>query len=320
MRQRHQRPNSAGVRCVRWLRVEGGVTLRSMTGHGQAVAETNGYSAAVEIRTVNNRYFKLNLRGLEGFGALEPQIETLVKQHIDRGTVNLSFRLVAPPDSTSPIVNETAMADYVDQIRRIAATMEIPDAISMDTLLTLPGVVLEANAALVEDHEAAWPAAQGALQKALSTLQQMRRDEGQAMRQDFLQNCQRAAALIEQIAHRAPAVVVAYEKRLTDRIRDLLAQIDKPADPVDVVREVGIFADRCDIAEEIVRLRSHIDQFQNILDTDESCGRKLEFVIQEMFREINTIGSKANDAEISKLVIEVKTLIERMREMVQNVE
>jgi uncharacterized protein (TIGR00255 family) len=148
----------------------------------------------------------------------------------------------------------------------------------------------------------------------------MRREEGLAMATDLAANCRAAVASLDRVERRAPLVIDEYRSRLFDRLKRTLAELNVVLQPADVIKEVGLFADRSDISEEIVRLRSHLEQFQATMALPESSGRKLDFLTQEMFREANTIGSKANDVEIAKHVIEIKTSIERIREMIQNVE
>ena len=154
----------------------------------------------------------------------------------------------------------------------------------------------------------------------LQNLAQMRIREGQAMADDLLVNCRAIAAGVEEIQRRAPLVLDAYRTRLQDRLNKVLSEYQVTLDPADIVREVSLYADRADISEEIVRLKSHLEQFDSIMQLPESSGRKLEFLTQELFREANTIGSKASDVEIAKQVIEIKTAIERIREMIQNIE
>jgi uncharacterized protein (TIGR00255 family) len=189
----------------------------------------------------------------------------------------------------------------------------------LDQLLTLPGVVDEKRGAM-RSAEDLWPLIEKTLLAALENLARMRAEEGAAMAADLHANCQIIVGQLNQIAQMAPTVVENYQRRLTERVNKLLAEFEIGLKSAEVVREVGIFADRCDISEEIVRLRSHLEQFSLIAAVEENTGRKLDFVIQEMLRETNTIGSKANDAGISRHVVEIKTAIERMREMIQNVE
>jgi uncharacterized protein (TIGR00255 family) len=183
----------------------------------------------------------------------------------------------------------------------------------------LPGVVDDA-ADQSGDVMADWPIVQNTLRAALENLGRMRTEEGRAMAADLTANCRTVGASLELIERRAPLVVEEYRNRLFDRLKRTLAQLDVSLQASDIIKEVGLFADRSDISEEIVRLRSHIEQFQNTMEFPESSGRKLDFLTQEMFRETNTIGSKANDVVIAQHVIDIKTAIERIREMIQNVE
>ena len=168
--------------------------------------------------------------------------------------------------------------------------------------------------------DAEWAVIEKTLAEALESLAHMRQAEGRAMAEDLQDNCRSIARNLESIQQRHPLVVVTYQQRLVERLKRLLSELEVTVEAPDVVREVGVFAERTDISEEIVRLRSHLSQFEAILDGSDAPGRKLEFLVQEMFRETNTIGAKANDAEIAQHVVEIKTAIERMREMIQNVE
>jgi uncharacterized protein (TIGR00255 family) len=295
------------------------VLLLSMTGHGEAHRHQDGLSIAVEIRTVNNRYFKLNLRVTEGYILLEPHIEAAIRQQIRRGTVQVNLQIGREPKPDDYRLNEAVLAGYLKQLEGVLGGPISHDAAHLAPLLALPGVVRE-PAAEYDAVEAEWPRIGSVVDEALANLSQMRIDEGRSMATDLAANARTIAAELDKVEVRAPLVVDAYRGRLTERLNKLLADEGVRVEPAEVVREVGIFAERTDISEEIVRLRSHLQQCDAVMGADESQGRKLEFLIQEMFRETNTIGSKANDAEIARHVIEMKTAIERMREMVQNVE
>ena len=290
-----------------------------MTGHGEAYCQQDATSLAVEVRTINNRYFKLTLRAGEGYAALESRIDSVVRQQIRRGTVQGSLRLDRDAAADQFKLNIPVLASYRRQLETLYDQLHVSDTIHLESLLGLPGVVDERTARTV-DTDRDWPLIERGLREALDGLTRMRTEEGRAMAADLQSNLQLMAAEVDRIAERVPLVVNAYRERLTDRLNQLLSGFDVRVEAADVIREVGIFAERSDISEEIVRLRSHLDQFQSILGDTESNGRKLEFLTQEMFRETNTIGSKANDAEIARHVIEIKTAIERMREMIQNVE
>ena len=292
--------------------------LLSMTGYGESRHQKDGASVAVEIRTINSRYFKLNIRSGDGLAGIESPIEQLVRAHIKRGTIQINLRLDRRRNPDDYQLNADVLASYRQQLDRICTSWELPDAVSLERLLDLPGVVDENLAGEVESDD--WPLIESALHAALENLDNMRKSEGQAMATDLHENVQLIAAQLDAIQQRAPVVAENYRARLKDRIEKHLEQFQVSLDPADLIREVSIFAERSDISEEIVRLRSHLEQFETIMQASESSGRKLDFLTQEMFRETNTIGSKANDVEIPRHVIEIKAAIERIREMVQNVE
>ena len=290
--------------------------LLSMTGFGAAAHADNETSATAEIKTVNNRYFKLSLRMSDGYAVLEPRIETLIRESIARGTVSLSLRIRKKRKAEYRIVT-TVLQSYFKQLVDLGWNEA---STSLNNLLTLPGVI-ETDAEQSDDElETVWNTVQQALDGALGKLQTMRQAEGESMAADLCANVEQLRTLIGGIEALAPNVAEQYRKRLEERVGKVLAEHGAVLDPVDLVREVAVYADRCDISEEIVRFRSHLAQFDEALKSKESCGRKLDFLTQELFRETNTIGSKANDAEMTKHVVDMKTVIERIREMVQNVE
>jgi uncharacterized protein (TIGR00255 family) len=297
--------------------------LLSMTGYGAGQAEKNGVNVMVEIRTVNNRYLKLHSRLPEGYAVLEPRIEETVRRHVRRGAVQLNLDVRRTSSADDYQLNSEVLKAYVQQVRNLKLELgvkESPHTVNIDSLLVLPGVVSEdrRRASHAEDD---WPLVQTAVSEALVDLTKMRETEGQAMAKDLADQTKEIDRCAAEITRLAPRVVKAYQTRLTERLNKLLDQHDIQVQPADVVREVGVFAERADISEEIVRLGSHLDQFVEIMNQEASgAGRKLEFLVQELLRETNTIGSKANDAEIAKHVVQVKTCIERLREMVQNVE
>ena len=293
--------------------------LLSMTGHGEAQRQQEGVVVAVEVRTVNNRFLKVSIRASDGYSSLEPQTEATVRRYVRRGSVMLNVRLDREPSPDDFRLNEVVLTSYHQQLKAVCSKVDLPDSIRLESLLDLPGVVTEACAGSA-DTDAVWPLVEQVLVAALENLSRMRADEGRAMARDLHANCDVISEQLAKIGQRAPLVVESYRKRLTERLNKLLEEYDVSIEPADIVREVGVFADRGDISEEIVRLRSHLEQFETIARGEDSAGRKLEFVIQEMLRETNTIGSKANDAEIAVYVVEIKTAIERMREMIQNVE
>jgi uncharacterized protein (TIGR00255 family) len=290
-----------------------------MTGHGEAHRHENGLSITAEIRTVNNRYFKLNLRLTDGYAPLEPHVESLVRQQIRRGTVYVNVQIDREPRPDDYRLNEAVLTGYLKQLESAVGKSIPRDAAQLAPLLTLPGVVHEPHAEF-DEIESQWPKIEGAVSAALAHLSQMRVDEGRRMTADLAANAKAIATELKKVEARAPQVIEAFRSRLSERLAKLLAEVGVKSEPGDVVREVALFAERTDISEEIVRLKSHLQELDAVMAASESQGRKLDFLTQELFRETNTIGSKANDAEIARHVIEMKTAIERMREMIQNVE
>jgi uncharacterized protein (TIGR00255 family) len=290
-----------------------------MTGQGDAQWQAHDVTVFVELRTLNSRYFKLTVRGSEGCMAWEPRIESVVRERIRRGTVQVSVQIDREVTPDRYRLNTNVLEAYCRQLDAFRDAQVSAAPRQLETLLGLPGVITE-HATNAAEVEADWEVCRQALHHALDRLEAMRRDEGQAMAADLCRNCQLIRDQLDQIAERAPQVAEAYRTRLTERLNKLLGEYNTQVEPAEVVREVGTFAERSDISEEVFRLRSHLDQFLGFTNAPDSSGRKLDFLTQEMFREANTIGSKANDATIAGHVVEIKALIERMREMIQNIE
>lgn len=293
--------------------------LLSMTGFGEARQQVNGRSIAVEIRTLNNRYLKLSTKCPEPYGVLEPLIERVVRQTVRRGSVQVALRIDRQPAEEDYVINATALRSFSRQVQALEQELGLASARSIDALLQLPGVVLESRPD-AEDPADQWPRIREVVEQALGQLQAMRTEEGRTMADELKAHCKLIGGYLDSIERRAPDVVTAYRDRLQQRVSAMLEERDVQIDQKDIIREVSIFAERSDIAEEIVRLRSHLEQFAAALDDPATTGRKLEFVCQEMFRETNTIGSKANDVAIAQDVVEIKGAVERIRELLQNVE
>lgn len=290
-----------------------------MTGFGEARRQENALVVAAEVRTVNSRYFKLALRISDGYGALESEIENLIRDRVKRGTVQTSVVVHRQARAEDYQINATALESYRQQLAKLQAKWNLTDPLPLSSLLALPGVVLQESAGS-HDVSSEWPIVQATLHAALDKLEAMRRTEGQAMAADLRSNCQTIATQLTAIRERTPLVADEYRARLEERLKRTLAEHGVTIQTSDLLREVSLFGERSDISEEVVRLTSHVEQFLKAMDLPENSGRKLEFITQEMFREANTIGSKANDVAIGQRVIEIKTMIERMREMIQNVE
>ena len=290
-----------------------------MTGFGEARRQAGGKSIAVEIRTINSRHFKLSYRASEGYAQLEPEVEAATRDVIRRGTVQLNLHVDRPAAADDYRINTDVLENYRRQLEDYVAKRKDKTPLDLQTLLTLPGVIDEGSRG-DDDPREDWPAIEPVIQEALAAMAKMRAEEGVALAADLAHNGRQIMEQLDAIARRSPDVTQAYQSRLRQRVEQALSDLNVTVEPADLIREVALFADRSDISEEIVRLRSHLQQYEAALMLPESSGRKLEFIAQEMGREINTIGSKANDAEISHLVVEIKTSLERIREQIQNVE
>jgi uncharacterized protein (TIGR00255 family) len=288
-----------------------------MTGFGEARLQNPRWTIAVEVRTVNNRHFKLSAKISDSHAMVEPALEQLVREKVRRGTVQISLRIDRPRRPEDYRLNLTALASYRDQLKGLRGFDD--RALDVSGLLALPGVVEDviADAAVPADD---WPEISRVAAEALRKLEASRAAEGKAMADELRALGRAIVDQLTLIAERGPLVAQGAQARLCERVQALLKDSGVTLEPRDVVRETAILADRCDISEEIVRLRAHLGQFHEIIDEPESSGRKLEFVAQEIGREINTIGSKASDVQISRSVVEVKALLEKIRELVQNVE
>jgi uncharacterized protein (TIGR00255 family) len=289
-----------------------------MTGYGDARRQAGGWKIHSEVRAVNNRYFKLTTRTSDGYASLEGPIEKVVREFISRGTITVTLRVSHETSPDRFELNCETLQSYWQQLRRIAEATHAPAPDDLGCLLQLPGAVTEPDNEA--DPQAAWPDVAEVLKESLRKLQEFRRSEGESMRAELAAQCRGVSEQLERVAVRAPGVVKDYRERLTERIRSLLAEHSVQISDSDLLREMGLFADRCDVTEEITRLRSHLEQFESVMGQKDSQGRKLEFLSQEMFRETNTIGSKANDVEIAHCVVEMKANVEKIREILQNVE
>ena len=291
-----------------------------MTGFGCAAGHHEGIDAAVELKTVNNRFFKLSLRINDSYASFEPKIESLIRETIGRGTVNVTVKVRREKKDSDFKLSATALRAYYSQVNIVNAELPAQAMPRLDQLVMLPGVVEQSGEQSDGEQDAVWAVVARALREALDGLQKMRQVEGDSMAADLKTNIALLRSSLGNIEELAPEVAPAYKKRLMERIGKMVEEHGVILADGDFVREVALYADRCDISEETVRFRSHLEQFESAMAGTESCGKKLDFLTQELFRETNTMGSKANDAEITRNVVEMKTVIERIREMVQNIE
>ena len=291
--------------------------IKSMTAFGSGQATAGGVTWTVELRTVNSRYLDLHLRLPRGLNALEDRMGKLIGARLTRGRVNLSLGVRGESDSAVRLsLNRPLLRQYqrvLEEMRR-----------ELGREATVPLEAFTANRELIlveeqdPDYEAMWSQIEPALVAALEQVEQMRVSEGRALARDLRQRLERLEELFEQAAAFAPQVVEAYRQRLHERLAKLLD--GEQVEPQRVALEVAVIADKCDVTEEIVRARSHLQQFKVFLEAGEPVGRKLDFLMQELNREANTMGSKMPDADAAQVIVEIKAELERIREQVQNIE
>ena len=290
----------------------------SLTGCGEGVAADGPSHCRVELRSVNNRAFKFSLRARDGFGGLEARAEAAVRSRIRRGTVQMNLDVGGPVATAGRRIDQVQLAGYLADLAAFCSAHALPPPRGVEGLLTLPGVLVETPADPDAVHRA-WPLVERALSLALDRLDAMRRAEGAALARDLRTTLGEIAGLVETVRDRVPQVLAEHRARLVERVGRLLADQGTTLSEADIAHEVTLIADRSDIAEELVRLESHLRQFDQLLD-GEATGRALDFLSQELGREANTIASKSLDVATAHAVVEIKTRIERLREQVQNIE
>jgi len=293
--------------------------LNSMTGYGGADGQLDGICYAVEIKAVNNRYLKTIIKLPEAIAFLEDDIDKCLRHNLARGTVNCVVRVKGVAGNVLFDIDEVALRSVVERLGAVGNSVGIEGTIDMASLLTLPGVVRP----LVPDEEESRKVREmvlGITQEALDKLKQMREAEGKFLEADLRKHCEAMAVELASVRQRSDGVIAEYAKRLRKRVDALLAEAKLRLDEETLAREVAVLADRSDIAEEIARLDAHLEQFREICETEGQAGRRLDFLSQEMLREANTVASKAADADIVRRVVDMKCLIERLKEQIQNVE
>jgi uncharacterized protein (TIGR00255 family) len=295
------------------------MAIVSMTGFGRGEASAGGVKTVVELSTVNRKQFDCNFSMPRELASLDSKLQALVHTRVSRGYVKglVSVTASCVEAGSANGLDLEMIATQVAALRAAAARLGLADDLTASALLRFPDVLRPK--VMPDDPLELWPLIERAALAALESLEVMRRREGQALEQDFRVRFAALERLGQAIAALAPAVPAAYKAVLEKRLAELLGP-GCVADPALVAREVAVFADRCDVSEELTRLASHFAQVDKVLDAGGACGRTLDFLCQELFREINTTGSKANQAEISRLVIDFKAGLEAVREQVQNVE
>ena len=292
--------------------------LVSMTGFGSARGQVDGIDFDVEVRSVNNRYCKCVVKLPDAHSHIESKIEKLIRQQVSRGTVTLSVRMRVRDDAAAYDVNTPALKRYMDQLGDLDVGPNQGVSIDLGSILLLPGVCAPPSMDSLRERTAS---GLGELvERALEALMTMRREEGKVLAEDLRRHCRSIEAGVATVAAAAPEVLKLYHQRLTTRVEELMGDGWAKVDEQTLAREVAVFAERSDIAEEISRLTGHLAQFDQALAAEGPVGRKLDFIAQEMLREANTIASKAANAGIAHEVVDIKTAVDRIKEQVQNVE
>ena len=288
---------------------------RSMTGFGRGTARVGGAEAAVEVRAVNGRHADVTVRGLGPLASHETDVQRAVKDAIGRGTATVQVSVTSPDAAAGLRLDADAARAAGDLLRRAAQAAGLgPDAVRLEDVLRVGAVLVPDEPA---DDGDGWAAVQAALAGALGRLDAMRRAEGAALAADLAARADALAGLADAVDARAPVRLEAARQRLRDRLAELAGTV--ALEPGRLEAEAVLLADKLDVTEETVRLRSHLDQFRAALAADEPVGRRLNFLAQEVGREVNTVGSKANDAEVTRLAVAMKEEVEKIREQVQNV-
>lgn len=290
----------------------------SMTGFGDATAELNGTHYSVEIRALNNRFFKAVIKLPDNVSGMEPEIETLLRDRLGRGSITFILKMRSETAEAAYLINTQALEAYIAQLQNVKG-VNGQFQIDLAALLALPGVCQEPRDESDEIERHGASIRQIAV-KAIDKLNTMRGREGQALFNDLMRHVEVIRTNLAEIAGRAPFVIDEYHRRLTQRVNSLVSKAELQVNESDLLREVAVFAERADISEEIQRLTCHLEQFEQACRHGEHAGRKLDFITQEMLREANTIASKANDAQIARHIVEIKGAIDRLKEQVQNVE
>jgi len=290
----------------------------SMTGFGDATAERGGTHYAVEIRSLNNRYFKPIIKLPETISGLEPELESMLREKLGRGSITYILKMRSDSAEAAYHINTQALKSYLEQLQGVKGLDRLVQ-IDLASLVQLPGVCQEPRDE-TDEIEKHGPVVRELTIKAIEKLNGMRRREGQQLFTDLMKHLQVISQNLREIAKRAPFVIDEYHKRLSQRVAQLMSKAELKVNEVDLIKEVAVYAERSDISEEIQRLTSHLEAFEQACRDGEHAGRKLDFITQEMLREANTIASKANDAEVARRVVDIKGSIDRLKEQVQNVE
>lgn len=290
---------------------------RSMTGFGRAGYTASGLDITVELKSVNHRYFEFTSRLPRGYMYLEEKLKSFCQQQISRGKLEVSVIIEDKGAETAAVEANTALAEaYLNAVKGLSERLRIKNDVKMSSLMNIPELFTVKKQTLEE--ETVTSAVLAAAEEAMDSFIAMRDAEGERLKADVLSRADEILRKVEYIEERSPETVTAYRQRLEQKIRELIS--DAQVDEQRLLTETAVFADKVAVSEETVRLRSHIEQLRQLLDGGGPVGRKLDFIVQEMNREANTIGSKAQDIDIARTVVDIKSEIEKIREQIQNIE
>ena len=293
--------------------------IKSMTGFGRCRTVLHGREISVEIKSVNHRFFEFSCRTPKGYGFLDDKLKTLVNSRVSRGKIDMFVTVGTAEDTPAEVkINHSLVSGYINAMKEISETYGIENDVTVTAISRFPDVYTVSKAQ--EDEEEITADVLEAANTAIDGFIAMREAEGEKMKADILGRAEVILATVEEIEERSPQTVKEYEERLLDRINKTLLDYNINIDEQRVLTEVAVFADKVAVAEETVRLRSHFAQLSKIMESQTPIGREIDFIIQEMNREANTIGSKVQDAEIAHKVVKIKSEIEKMREQIQNIE
>ncbi|MGN0531570.1 MAG: YicC/YloC family endoribonuclease [Eubacterium sp.] len=291
--------------------------LKSMTGFGRAVKEIDGYVITVELRSVNHRYFEFTSRIPRQYGFLDEKLKSYINSRVSRGKVECCVTIEAlDTDSAEVLVNKTLASAYVNALKEIANEYNLKEDFGASAISRFQDVLVVKKAE--EDEDRIWSIVKEVADEAIDKFIEMRTIEGAKMKADIQSRGEFIIKCVEFIESRSPETVKEYNAKLVERVHEIIG--DATLDEARILQEVAIYADKVAVAEETVRLRSHIDQLNTFLCGDEPVGRKMDFLVQEINRETNTIGSKANDIDIARKVVDIKAEVEKIREQIQNIE
>jgi len=292
--------------------------IKSMTAFASDLEETESYSVQTEIRSYNHRHLDIALRVSRGYNSLEDKIKQIIKNRVARGRIDVTISIKdESEEACAYVVNDQKATAYLASLAHLKGKFNLKGDITLDHLLGAGGIIKPDD--IEKDLDLCWPPIEKCVHKAFDTLDQMREKEGDYIKVDFVERLKTIKDTLNQIEGSSENLIEVYKEQLNTRIESLTKGIVE-LDPQRISQEAAILADKSDITEEIVRIRSHLNQFQSFIDSPDPAGRKLNFLIQELNREFNTIGSKTGKASVSHMIVDMKSELEKLREQIQNVE